>query len=187
MNIYVSFILVFIAMFSQFSHSSVSDLSLPSKNIMSTQVPLTVFLVRHAEKLDAGRDPELSESGKKRALTLANMLKDTKIQHIHSSDYIRTRETAAPSAAQLALNVSIYDPRKLEDFAREVKAQGGTHLIVGHSNTTPEMVSLLGGDAISPIDDAKEFDRLYIVTIAVDGSVSSILMRYGKPYNKGDF
>jgi len=188
MNIYVTFILLFITTFSQFAYSSElgskSDITLTFKSIATKQAPLIVFLVRHAEKLDAGKDPELSESGKKRALTLANMLKDTKIEHIHSSNYIRTRETSAPIAAQLALDVSIYDPRELVVLASKVKAQGGTHLIVGHSNTTLEMVTLLGGEAVSPINDAKEFDRLYILTVAGDGSVSSILMRYGKPYHK---
>ena len=184
MNLYVTFILLFSAVFSQFSYSAESGSSSLSENTVVTQAPLTVFLVRHAEKVDFSEDPELSELGKKRALELVNILQDTDIEYVHSSDYARTRETATPTALQFDVQVSIYDPRDLAALASKVKAKGGTHLIVGHSNTTPEMAVLLGGDAKSPIDDAKEFDRLYIVTVAGDSSISSILMRYGKPYNK---
>lgn len=189
MNVYITFILLFITLFSQFSYSceleGVSDSGLSSpKSIVKKQEPSIIFLVRHAEKMNFSKDPELSEYGKKRALELANILKDTKIEYVHSSNYKRTRTTAAPTAKQFGLEISIYDPRELKVLAREVKFQGGTHLIVGHSNTTPELATLLGGDAVSPINDAKEFDRLYIVTVTADDGVSSILMRYGKAYNK---
>ena len=54
--------------------------------------------------------------------------------------------------------------------------------MVGHSNTTPSMVELLGGKPRSAINQEGEYDRLYIVTIGRDDAVSTVMMRYGKPY-----
>ena len=137
-----------------------------------------VFLVRHAEKADTSRDPELSEAGRQRASELAQVLRDAHIDHIHSTNYIRTRETAAPSAAMLGLKSEFYDPTQLAEFAQTLTQQGQRHLVVGHSNTTPELVRLLGGDPGSPIEESGEYDRLYIVTVGESG-VTTVLMRYG--------
>lgn len=139
--------------------------------------PLVVFLVRHAEKVDSSEDPELASAGKKRALELAAMLRDAGIEYVHSSDFIRTRATAAPIAGVLGLELELYDPHHLPAIAATVKATGGRHLIVGHSNTTGEVVTLLGGDPGKAIHD-EEYDRLYVVTAEPEG-VTTVLLRYG--------
>lgn len=179
MNRYVTFTLLLAFSMSQFGCSSKQS----SKNTANERDPLVVFLVRHAEKVDHSKDPELSESGKKRTLELVKFLRSAKIEYVHSSDFIRTRETAAPTAKEFGLTTEIYDPDNLEALARKITDKGGNHLIVGHSGSTPEMVELLGGDPGSAIDDVGEFDRLYIVNISSDGSASSILMRYGHSYS----
>lgn len=154
----------------------------PPNDLPTAQKPLKVFLVRHAEKVDQSEDPDLSEQGYQRASTLAAMLQSTKITQIHSSDYIRTRRTAQPAADYFGLEVEIYDPNDLESLAGQLKEKGGVHLVVGHSNTTPDLTRLLGGDPGSPINDESEYDRLYLVTISAEGSVSSTLFRYGDRY-----
>ena len=141
--------------------------------------PLVVFLVRHAEKADAGRDPELSPAGVERSQKLAEILKDAGIEYIHSTDYIRTRSTAAPAAKTLGLNVEMYDPRDLPSLIASLRRSGGRHLVVGHSNTTPAVVKLLGGDAGPPIEESNEYDRLYIVNSAPGDRVSTVMLRYG--------
>ncbi len=145
------------------------------------QQTMVVYLVRHAEK-EPGQDPALSPAGRERAELLALILRDTHITRIHSSDYRRTRETAAPVAGQLKRQVSIYDAGDLPALARKLLEERGHHLVVGHSNTTPDMVTLLGGSAGQEIDEASEYDRLYIVSVATDGSVNTELLRYGRPY-----
>ncbi len=138
----------------------------------------TVWLVRHAEKVDDSRDPELSPAGRDRALLLADRLADEGIGTVHTTDYLRTRHTARPLAERLGLEPVLYDPRALEAFAAELKEAGGVHLVVGHSNTTPALVEALGGDPVSPIDEA-EYDRLYRVWLGEDGTVRSELERFG--------
>jgi broad specificity phosphatase PhoE len=141
--------------------------------------PLTVFLVRHAEKVDQSRDPDLSMEGYRRASELARVLADADIERIFSSDFIRTRETASPLAEALDLRIELYDPRDLYTLAEQLKKDGGRHLVVGHSNTTPALVEILGGDPGSPIIEEYEYDRLYVVSFT-GNEVITVLLRYGE-------
>lgn len=140
---------------------------------------LEVYLVRHAEKTTEKTDPGLTEAGQRRAELLAEKLDDAQIERIHSSDYIRTRDTAAPLAKLLGIEIELYDPRDLPAIAAQLEAEGGTHLVVGHSNTTPQLVELLGGDGGEPIVEATEYDRLYIVRHKSDDNITSELQRFG--------
>lgn len=146
-----------------------------------TPAPKTdgVFLVRHAEKTTDKTDPALTAEGALRAEALADRLADEGITQIHSSDYVRTRATAAPLAKRLGLDVAIYDLRDLPAMAAKLKTIPGRHLVVGHSNTTPQLTELLGGDGGEPIVEATEYDRLYWVTTSADEPVVSYLSRYG--------
>jgi phosphohistidine phosphatase SixA len=135
-----------------------------------------VLLVRHAEKESAGRDPGLTELGRRRALALADQLADAGITAVLSSPYARTRQTAAPIAARLGLEVETYDPRDIGGLAAALAARPGRLLVVGHSNTTPALAAALGGDPGSPIDDASEFDRLYVLDQGPAG-VRTMLLR----------
>lgn len=149
----------------------------------------TIYVVRHAEKLtgpDAGRNPELSEAGQTRADVLAELLRDKNISHIHSSNYIRTRNTGAPLAKIMGIEIELYDPRDLSALAAKIKEQsqsGGVHhLVVGHSNTSAETVTALGGETSGkPIFEPTEYDRLYKVELTKD-SIHTKLTRYGVRY-----
>lgn len=149
----------------------------------STQAELVIFLVRHAEKL-IGDNPSLSQQGQQRASVLAGMLADTRLDAIYTTDYRRTRETAQATASQQGLDLTLYDPSQLAAFSQRLSRLTGRYLVVGHSNTTTELVTLLGGDAQGLIDDKTEFDRLYMLSITPDAStdnnkVTSLLLRYG--------
>src|SRR6188474_3010414 len=76
-----------------------------------------VYLVRHAEKADTGKDPQLTDIGKERAEELSRMLKDAGITHIWTTDYKRTRGTVEPLSARTRIKVEVYDPSKLGEFA----------------------------------------------------------------------
>ncbi len=154
-----------------------------SKDNPSTQKSLQVFLVRHAEKIDHSLDPNLSDEGSKRSLLLAQVLKNAGIEYVHSSDFIRTRDTATPIADAQELEVELYDPENLSILVEKLRRTGGRHLVVGHSGSTPSMVELLGGNPGVGINEEREFDRLYIVTVAKDKSVNSVMLRYGNIYN----
>ncbi|MCJ7627811.1 MAG: histidine phosphatase family protein [Longimicrobiales bacterium] len=152
-----------------------------------------ILLVRHAERADDGgmdpqmatdpqmvQDPPLSEAGQLRSSLLAEMLREAGITHIHSTDYRRTRETARPTSAATGVEVAIYDASKLEAFAAELLSSPGRHLVVGHSNTTHDLVTALGGDPGLPIESL-EYDRLYLVSME-EGGVRTILLRFGASF-----
>lgn len=144
-----------------------------------------VFLVRHAERADDGADtphqpdPSLSSEGRERAALLAQLLRDGGITQVYSTDYVRTRETASPTASEVGVEISIYDPNQLDAFAARLLSEPGRHLVVGHSNTTWDLVQALGGDPGGPIE-ALEYDRLYILTFGSEG-VRTVLLRFGSP------
>jgi broad specificity phosphatase PhoE len=142
-----------------------------------------VYVVRHAEKVTDGPDPALSAAGLARAATLAERLADAGLHAIHSTDYRRTRDTAEPLARRVGLAVRLYDPERPEALAAAIARAGGRHLVVGHSNTVPELVERLGGDGGAPIDEANEYDRLYVVIRPDDGPVRTVLHRYGARFS----
>ena len=100
---------------------------------------------------------------------LASVLKDVGISKIYSTGYHRTQETAKPLAVLLNLNVQSYDPDKLEEFAEQLKTLNANVLIVGHSNTTPQLTILLSGQQVMEIADDRYGD-LFVVSFKRDGS-----------------
>jgi len=143
----------------------------------------TIFLVRHAEKVQDGTaDPALTQEGRERAIALADLLEDAGITAIHSTDYQRTRDTIVPLAERLELPFTVYDPRNLAVKAELLKRLPGRHVVSGHSNTTPELVRLLGGDPGPPFVEAGENDRLYILTLFPDNRVETLILRFGKRF-----
>ena len=125
----------------------------------------TLYLVRHAEKQsDGSRDPALTEAGRNRSAQLASWFQDKGITEIWSSDYIRTRDTAKPLVTGLGLELSIYDPGNLPELVTNLRQQQRTALVVGHSNTTPELARLLCDCFIEDMDES-EHDRLIVISV----------------------
>ena len=144
----------------------------------------TVILVRHAEKAaEPAADPPLTAEGVARAQALVEAVRGMPVTAIVSTDFMRTRATAAPLAARLGLTPEIVDPR-LRDHARLVaegilaRHRGETVVVVGHSNTVPDIVAALGATRPPPICDA-EYDNLYVVRVPPSGSATVERRRYG--------
>ncbi|MES2149518.1 MAG: phosphoglycerate mutase family protein [Pseudomonadota bacterium] len=138
--------------------------------------PAVIYVLRHGEKLADSKDPALSGAGQLRAQNLAVLLRKTGIQAIFSSAYVRTRQTAQPLATLLGLEVQSYDAARPAELVARVKALGGSTLVVGHSNTVPELVRLFGGKPGAEIDEKNEFDRLYQLIVGADGSVATVML-----------
>ncbi|RBP48920.1 SixA phosphatase family protein [Arenicella xantha] len=128
----------------------------------------TYYLLRHAEKQkDAIKDPHLTERGQERAEYFAKQLSLANITKIYATDYHRTQETAKPLSDLLGIAVQSYNASELEEFAQALEAESGNIVIVGHSNTTPVLATLLSGVSVDPIDES-EYDNLYQV-VSVNG------------------
>lgn len=165
---------------------SIIVVSLPAPAVHAeTDGPTVVYLVRHAEKMDGinssdPKNPHLNDWGVRRAEALVPLLADAGVTGIFSTDYLRTIQTVDPLAEHLDMEIETYDPGDLAGFARMLRASAGRFVVAGHSNTTPPLVELLGGEPGPPIDEPREYDRLYILVI--DGErTTTMLLRYGEP------
>lgn len=125
-----------------------------------------LYLVRHAEKQqDDDSDPALSDAGMYRSEQLAGWFLDKDIKQVWSSDYRRSRDTAASLISSLGLELTLYDPHDLPALAKDLLEIHRNALIVGHSNTTPELARLLCLCPVSDMDES-EYDRLIIVSVS---------------------
>lgn len=155
-----------------------------------SQATTTIIFVRHAEKAAVpGDDPPLSPAGRRRVAELTRQLKDADviqgIDAIYSTPFRRTQETAQPLAEALDLPITTYEPAEdneavLEDILD--KHKGRIILVVGHSNTIPQLIADLGASKRVPPIDEDEYDNLYLVSIPWFGKTKTIRLRYGEPY-----
>lgn len=128
------------------------------------------YVMRHLQKAE-GPDPALSEEGARNAERLSTWFARDRPAAIYVSTTRRARETAAPLAARLRLTMKEYDPRDTPGLAARVRAETGNVLIVGHSNTVPEIVEQLGG--ARPADMAEtEFGDIF--KVGRDGTVERL-------------
>lgn len=156
-----------------------------------SQATTTVIFVRHAEKAATpAEDPPLSPAGRERAEELRRQLVEADViagvDVIYSTPYRRTLETARPLADALDLPIQRYDPEpeEYEEFMDRVvrEHKGKIILIVGHSDTLPELIAEMGASKkVPPIAD-NEYDNIYIISIPWFGKTKTIRLRYGKPY-----
>lgn len=129
-----------------------------------------VFVVRHAERADAGSagesmmkdDPDLSARGLTRARSLAGMLRDARIRAIYTSEMKRTQQTAAPLAVAMGAGITRIAAEDVTALVEKVKSEAGNVLIIGHSNTIPKILAALGVQGTIEIGD-NEYDNLFIV------------------------
>jgi broad specificity phosphatase PhoE len=121
----------------------------------------TVYVIRHLQK-ESGADPALTAEGKAGATALAHLLADKGIKAIYATQTRRAMETGAPLAAKLGIAVTPYDPSNPAALAKVAAGVKGAILVVGHSNTVPQLVASFGGAEPAAIAD-DEFGTLYIV------------------------
>ena len=122
----------------------------------------TVFIVRHAEKADNSKDAELSEAGRARAEALANMLRDSKISVIYTTEFKRTQETAAPLAKALGLTITTLPVANQAALIAKLQTSTGNSLVVGHGNTIPDIIKALGISEPVNISES-DYDNLFVI------------------------
>ena len=127
-----------------------------------------VFVVRHAERADAGMqnsmgsDPPLSAAGEARAKALATMLREADIKRVFATEFKRTQQTADPTAKMAHVEVTTVPSKEVATLLEKLKSPDGAALVVGHSNTVPDVLEALGVKQKIKIPD-NEYDNLFIV------------------------
>ncbi len=135
------------------------------------QMTSTYYFIRHAEKdrSDSNNDnPHLIDIGIQRAQHWNEVFKNINFDAIYSTNYYRTKETAQPTASKNKLNLVLYDPKTI-DISKFLKdTEGKTILVVGHSNTTPDLVNrILRNNKYADIEDSNN-SNLYMISILGD-------------------
>jgi phosphohistidine phosphatase SixA len=125
-----------------------------------------IFLVRHAARAAISghvpSDTGLSEVGRARAEALTQTLKDAQITAIYTSEYKRTKETAAPLAQSLGIPPEVIPGDDVRSLVNKLKASRGNVLVVGHSNTLPQIISALGISSRVTVAES-DYDNLFLV------------------------
>jgi phosphohistidine phosphatase SixA len=145
--------------------------------------PATVFLVRHAERPAPNGDVPLSAAGRARALELAAVLRDHRVDRVFISQMQRTRETAAPIAARWGVTAEMVPVEDVATLVSRLAAlgPGQTALVVNHGGKLPEIITRLGGPKVEAIAE-DEFDRLFVLARSADGTGAVVhfsALRYG--------
>jgi 2,3-bisphosphoglycerate-dependent phosphoglycerate mutase len=143
----------------------------------------TFIIVRHGEKENNDKDPNLSTDGKLRAEALRNMLTNVDVNAIYSTNYKRTRQTALPLATEKGIEIQEYPAQKPHKLLIEeilTNNLGKTIIIVGHSNTVPGILKSMDSNSQNITINENQFDNLFIVHHSIDGNSKVLNLKYGK-------
>jgi phosphohistidine phosphatase SixA len=121
------------------------------------------YVMRHLHKAEGSADPGLTAEGQRQAQVLASRFGARPPAVIYVTDTRRARETAAPIAARLQLEPRVYDPRDPAGLVSDLQKDPNPALIIGHSNTVPEIVAALGGARPAPIAET-DYGTIYHVS-----------------------
>lgn len=138
----------------------------------------TVVLVRHAERLTEGQDPELSPIGVAHAERLAEILERATIAAIYASEAQRTQQTAAAVARATGITPQVIEADKHKRLLRRLKwrHRGDVVLVVGHSNTVPLIADGLGAEI--GLVDAEDYSGLWIISYSRLRGTRLLTLRY---------
>jgi len=92
------------------------------------------------------------------------MLKDAGISAIYVTEFKRTQQTAAPLAKALGITVTTLPAKDNAALVAKLRASNGNALVVGHSDTIPDLIKALG--ISEPINIAEnDYDNLFAVVL----------------------
>lgn len=143
----------------------------------------TFIVLRHAEKADSSKDTNLSAEGQIRADELRKTLGPVDVKAIYSTPYNRTKQTVTSLATEKNITITEYQANKpYEEFVDELVAahHGQTVVVVGHSNTVPEILKALTKNTFNVVINENQFDNLFVVTLNDGQKPEVVTMKYGK-------
>jgi len=143
----------------------------------------TLYVTRHFEK-GPGNDPGLTEAGQRRARLLAQMLANTRISCIITSELRRTIETVLPLGESLAIAEDdfqkIGDINEVVEYIRSLP-QGATAILSHHSFTLHQ---ILTGLCVPGHEDIRisgsAYDNLFIVLFPSGGTPKLHHLKHGE-------
>lgn len=139
----------------------------------------TYYFIRHAEKDVSDpleQDAHLTAKGQQRALNWSHILQQVRFDAVYATHYIRTQETARPTADKNQIPITIYPVHSKFDPDFKTATFGKNVLIVGHNTTIPAFVNdVIGKQKYAKIEESNN-SNLYIVTIH-NGLITDLLLK----------
>jgi broad specificity phosphatase PhoE len=157
-----------------------------------------VIIVRHAyiDTKSKSNTTPLLPRGEERAKELITALKSASVTRIVTSSALRTKETAAPLAAELkivpedpfshaaegagAAFAAMPEATTVIRYLSQTAKPEQTILVVQHHSSLPGILAEFGFKGESLMDDATEFDRVYVILPDAGRQTYQLLrLRYG--------
>lgn len=141
-----------------------------------------IFILRHTEKEDeTSENPALSAAGIKRAKYWKKVLQHTTFDQVFTTDFTRNIQTADLIASSSSIKPELYYPMSFDvmNFMNLIK--GETVLIIGHSNTIPDMVNRLINETKYPPMSHQNYNILFTIAINENGETSSNMLHIEMP------
>jgi len=110
-----------------------------------------IYVMRHLNTPAGATNPDLTPEGQATAQAFAAWFAKDPPGTIYVSSTKRAQQTAAPTAVRYAVTPKVYDPADSDALVASVLRETGTVLVVGHSNTVPDIVEKLGGQRPAPL------------------------------------
>lgn len=110
-----------------------------------------IYVMRHLNTPAGVTNPDLTPEGQAAAQALAAWFAKDPPGIIYVSSTKRAQQTAAPTAVRYGVTPTVYDPADSAALVASVLRETGTVLVVGHSNTLPDIVEKLGGQRPGPL------------------------------------
>ena len=137
-----------------------------------------IFVVRHAEKVDDSDDPPLSAAGVQRAERLARFLAEVGVDAIYGTERQRTIQTARPLADRLGIRIAVIPRAGTDDLVSQLRTRHADDvvLVVGHSDTLPGILAVLGHPDDVTIGSA-EYDNVFLVIPRAESAPTLLRLR----------
>jgi len=146
--------------------------------------PTVIYLVRHAEKDISdpdNQDPGLTTQGEARAEALLAELEAEPVAALYATKYLRTINTLKPLAAARQLEIISYAANDFNGLKEQILQNnaGKTVVVAAHSNTLLPLVQAFGTKPDVTFITEQQYDYLFKVTVAPDGTSTIETGRYG--------
>ncbi len=148
-----------------------------------------VLVMRHGEReAEPDSDPGLSAAGTARAARLAQAAQGAPVSAVFTTQFRRTRETAAPLAQSAGVPVTVRPVTAAnqgsyaEELVREIREghAGRTVAVIGHSNTVPALVAVLTGTTAPTLGES-DYGDLFVVILPSIGGPARVLRTHVVP------
>lgn len=140
-----------------------------------------IYILRHTEKEDDSEDPMLSAEGINRANYWKKVLQHTDFSKVFTTDFKRNIQTANIISEESTVQPDLYYPMSFDVMKFINQIRGQKVLVIGHSNTIPDMVNRLIDETKYPPMSHENYNIMYIVNINENGETSSSMLHIENP------